>query len=166
MTTIYVNHRLGVVLTDTRTTSTHYNTLFGITIKSYNTYFDDSHKAMYIHDRVFTVSGSVLESDKIIRFLTLGEPIVPANKKEKLSCNCLLVDKNWTLQFIINNGKFWKNFVITTPTWTYGTGSGWDTLSESLKDKENSTLEEVIVAFKTIHIKDEFTNDQIRLYKI
>jgi len=167
MTTIYVNPRLGVVLTDTRTTSTTYNEFFGFTVNERDTFIDNSTKAMYLHDRVFAISGCVEETEKIARYIAFGEPIIPAPKKSKISGNCILVDKNWILQIITNKGEVSKIFFpIPHKNWAWGTGSGWDALKKELSVYDEPTLDEVIAAFKTVHKSDKYTNDQIKLYKI
>ena len=166
MTTVYVNSRLGVVLTDTRTTSTTYNELFGFILNERDEYFDNATKAMYLHDRVFAISGCTTETDKIARYIAFGEPIVPEPKKEKVIGNCVLVDKNWVLQILVENGKTKKIFYPYPKNWSWGTGSGWDALRDALKVYEEPTLDEVIAAFKTVHKSDKYTNDQIKIYKI
>lgn len=165
MTTIYVNHNLGVVLTDTRTTTTHSASLFGFTISSVDTYNDDGLKAIYVHDRIFVESGSCSESTKILQYLVHGTEVKPAPAKHDLNSVCLLVDKNWVLELIIQKGVFKKRFNVVKNTAWYYTGSGSAALAEALKEyNSNITLPEAIDAFKKVHLTDRFTNDQIRIY--
>ncbi|WNV47569.1 hypothetical protein ENKO_466 [Klebsiella phage fENko-Kae01] len=167
MTTIYVNHKLGVVMTDTRTTTTVQETFLGIPIATYDTFNDDGVKAINVHDRIFVESGSCEESTKILQYLAHGTPIKPAPKKYKLLSNCFLVDKNWLLQIYIQKGKVHKRFhVVKEDSW-YCTGSGSNALYEALKVYDfKPTLEEAISAFKTVHFSDRFTSNQVLIYKI
>lgn len=168
MTTIYVNHGLGVVMTDTRTTTTMVESLFGlIPIGTYDVYDDNGIKAIHVHDRIFVESGSCSESTKILQYLTNGTPIIPAHKKHKLISNCFLVDKNWVLQIAIDKGKVIKKFHAVNSSAWFCTGSGGPALYKALKAYDyKPTMEQAIAAFKTVHFSDRFTNSQVNIYQI
>lgn len=168
MTTIYVNHTLGVVMTDTRTTTTYVKSFLGlIPVGTYDVYDDTGIKAIHVHDRIFVESGSCSESTKILRYLTDGTPIEPAHKKHKLISNCFLVDKNWVLQIAIDKGKVIKKFTALGPTAWYSTGSGASALYEALKGYGfNPTMEQAIAAFKTVHFSDRFTSSDVQIYQM
>lgn len=166
MTTVYVNKRLGVVLTDMRTTTSTYREFFGLEFGVVNTFSENTNKAMYIHDRVFAISGCTTETEKVAQYLAYGIPLVPAPKSEKLCANCLYVDKNWILQIILEKGKVQKYFLPIKSGFHCGTGSGWAALEKELKKYSEPTLDEVIAAFKTVHKSDKYTNDQIQIHKI
>lgn len=167
MTTIYVNHNLGVVMTDTRTTTTVMESLFGFLWKSYDRYNDNGIKAIHVHDRIFVESGSCEESTKILQYLTHGIPIKPAHKKHKLISSCFLVDKNWILHIYIKNGKVHKKFNAVSKTAWFTTGSGSEALYDALKVYNfNPTIEQAIAAFKTVHFSDRFTNSHVAIYQM
>lgn len=168
MTTIYVNHTLGIVMTDTRATTTITEYLFGIIpIKKYEVYNDNGLKAIHVHDRIFVESGHCHESTKILRYLTDGTPIKPEHKKLGMRSICFLVDKNWVILFIIDKGKLTKKFIPLSGTSWYSTGSGNAALFEALKVYNfNPTLEEAIAAFKTVHFSDPYTNSYVQIYNM
>lgn len=168
MTTIYVNHKLGVVMTDTRTTTTYIKSFLGLVkVGTYDVYDDSGIKAIHVHDRIFVESGSCSESAKILQYLTDGTPIKPAHKKNKLISNCFLVDKNWVLQIAINKGKIIKKFIALEPDAWYSTGSGADALYKALEAYNfNPSFEQAIDAFKTVHFSDRFTSSDVRIYQI
>lgn len=168
MTTIYVNHKLGVVMTDTRTTTTMVESFLGlIPVGTYDVYDDNGIKAIHVHDRIFVESGSCSESTKILQYLTHGKPIVPAHKKHKLISNCFLIDKNWLLQIAIDKGKVIKKFQPLSPDAWYCTGSGASALYNALKVYDyKPTMEQAIAAFKTVHFSDRFTNNKVNIYQI
>lgn len=167
MTTIYVNHKLGVVLTDTRTTTTITETLFGLPWNSYDEYNDNGVKAIHVHDRIFVESGSCCESTKILQYLTHGTPIIPSHKKYKRTSSCFLVDKNWLLHIYIQKGKVHKKFFALKSDAWYCTGSGAEALKKALEVYNfNPTMDEAIAAFKTVHFSDRFTSNQVRIYNI
>lgn len=168
MTTIYVNHNLGVVMTDTRTTTTMVESFLGlIPVSTYDVYDDNGIKAIHVHDRIFVESGSCSESTKILQYLTHGTPIVPAHKKHKLISSCYLVDKNWVLHITINKGVLKKKFYAVDESAWYCGGSGSEALVESLRVYNfKPTIDEAIAAFKSVHFSDRFTNSYVQIYQM
>lgn len=168
MTTVYVNHGLGVVMTDTRTTTTMVSSFLGlIPVGTYDVYNDNGVKAINVHDRIFVESGSCSESDKILQYLTTGKPIVPAHKKHKLISCCFLVDKNWTLHITINKGVLRKKFYVVDKGSWYSFGSGGEAMKQALAIYGyKPTMEQAIAAFKTVHFSDRFTSSQVQIYNI
>lgn len=168
MTTIYVNHELGVAMTDTRTTTTYDYVIFGcIKVGEHETFNDNTYKAIHVHDRLFIQSGDCGESTKTLQYLIDGTPIVPAPKKQKKSSVCFYVDKNWLLVFTLSKGKVQKKFYALSPDAWYSTGSGGDALSSALeKYNFKPTFEEAISAFKMVSKTDQYTSDKINIYNI
>lgn len=168
MTTIYVNYQLGVVMTDTRTTTTYGEYLFGIfKVGSFEEYNDNGTKAINVHDRIFVESGSCSESAKILQYFIDGTPIKPAHKKHKQISSCLLIDKNWILHISITNGVLKKKFYTPSKTTWYSLGSGADALTEALRVYEfQPTVEQALSAFEIVKQQDSNTGGSTRIYPI
>lgn len=169
MTTVYIDKRCGLVLTDSRVTYTVNRAFLGIfPLRSVDTYNVVSQKSMYIHDRLFTACGNVSDIDKVLNYLVSGDKIIPNRKG---NCHCILIDKEYCIHFVINNGKFEKYVEFIDYNYVFSMGSGSTYMMKSIKLLPKvwngmSLSDFVIKCFSTVHKKDKYTDNNINLYKI
>lgn len=165
MTTVYVNKRLGIAITDSRATSEISRYLFGFfPLTSLPDYQVVSQKAMYINDRLFVASGSVGVINQVAQYFANG--LKPEFTNKKRSCECLLISDEYAIRIIVEKGKWHKDVIFFNKSWVYIMGSGSNVLYEKLKDYTNLTHDDVFNAFRTVKDHDNFTDDNINLYRI
>lgn len=171
MTTVYVDKRAGLVLTDSRVTTTEERKFLGcIPLATKTTYGVVNQKAFYIHDRLFCAAGVVSEIDKVIQYLIYGKPVYPHRTS---SCHCMLIGKEYVIHFIIFKGKLHKHVEFFKSNWCMAIGSGALHISGIryrgdiiINDSEDEVRELIIDAFRQVRIKDIYTDDNVNLYRI
>ncbi len=170
MTTVYIDKRCGLAMTDSRVTSTIERAFLGIfPLQSKNQYSKVLQKSMYIHDRLFLSCGTVSEINKVLRYLVEQKPIVPSRKD---GCHCLLLDKEYCINFVIHNGVLKKFVQFIDKNYVFSMGSGSSHMRNtfndigSLKLNNMSLSEYVIDEFSKVSEKDIYTDNNINLYKI
>lgn len=173
MTTVYVDRRAGIVLTDSRVTRTEKRSLFDfIPLSTKEDFGVVNQKALYVHDRIFTGAGSVNEINKILNFLISGKPVVPSTEQDE-SCQCLLIGKEYAIHLVIHKGKFhkWVEF-YKDEYWSFATGSGSPHISGAgsmglaIITKDKSELCGMIIErFMRVKNLDKYSDDNINLYR-
>lgn len=164
MTTVYIDKRLGVLMTDSRVTSTRPRFFLGIfPLKEKNHYGVVSQKTLYVHDRLFSAAGSVSEIDKVLNYLITGEKVIPS---KKLSCHCVLLSKDYCIHFVLVDGKFVKKLVFLHKDYTFFMGSGGEYMIDAACHEDYSTLQaKVLDTFMKVKNHDCFSDDNINVYR-
>lgn len=168
MTTVYIDKRCGLVITDSRVTSTEQRAFLGIfPLREKKHYFVTSQKSMYVHDRLFTSCGSLSEIDKVLNYLCYGTPVIPSRKN---NCHCVLLDKEYCIHLIVHNGKFIKKTEFIDNNYKFSMGSGspyMDLAIDAIPGLVDVPFHEYVLnQFMKVHTKDEYTDDNIIVYKI
>lgn len=166
MTTVFVSKELGIAITDSRATfqqSRKFLGLFNLTpLPSYKVV---NQKALYVHDRLFLACGSVDTIDKVLQYFINGTKF-KVNKKTP-SCECLLLGKEYGVHLYVYDGKIHKKTIFLEYNFVHFMGSGSSALLRKYyKTLERNTPDEVIDIFKTVHLDDSFTDDNVNLYRI
>lgn len=169
MTTVYVNKRLGIALTDSRATSEIPRSFYGIMKLTPRTeYSVVTQKALYIHDSLFLATGNVDSIGRILNYLTVQT--VPKVDKKTPECECLLLRNDYAVYMNIYKGKFNKRLIYLYENFEFTMGSGYHALWRSLHRQQPNqylmTHEDVLTAFKEVYKYDTFSDDNINLYRI
>lgn len=165
MTTVYVNKRLGIALTDSRATEEvprYFLGHFPLTPIPKKTVVNQ--KAIYIHDRLFLATGSVAIINRIAQYFVTG--VVPYIPNKKQSCECLLVGDEYSIKVTVEKGKFKKKVLFTKNDFYCIMGSGTKILFDLLKIDGTETANDVIKQFRKVTRYDPYTDDNINLYRI
>lgn len=166
MTTVYIDKKAGLVLTDSRITYTNKRYFLGLfPLKSEEVYGSTTQKSMYIHDRLFTAAGSVADINKVLDYLISGNPVIPSRRGNS---HCILIDKNYCIHFIMINGEFKKYVEFTDNDYTFMIGSGSAFLQTTacfwLEGEERQ--EYIFEQFNKVHKRDPYSDDNIKVYRI
>ncbi|ELW0836412.1 hypothetical protein ACRYKS_25095 [Escherichia coli] len=164
MTTVYIDKRLGVLLTDSKVTSTEQRSFLNLfPLKPKLSYGVVSQKTLYVHDRLFSACGEVSEINKVLRYLISQETVIP---DRKASCHCVLVSKDYIIHLIVNKGKFTKKIDYLHNDYTFFMGSGGEyMLDAAVHEEYNTLLDKVFDTFMDVHNHDIYTDDNINVYR-
>lgn len=171
MTTVYVDKRAGIVITDSRVTNTETRNLLGfIPLSKIEKFAVVNQKALYIHDRIFTGAGSVSEINKILQNLIFGTPVYPDDEE---SCHCLLIGKEYVIHLISFKGKFHKVVEFYKDQyWSLAIGSGSKYISGAshmgtaiLTHDTEELCSMIIDKFRLVKNKDVYSDDNINIYR-
>ncbi|GCJ80449.1 Uncharacterised protein [Escherichia coli] len=164
MTTVYIDKRLNLLITDSRVTSTIPRNLFGFfPLRPKYQYGVVNQKTLYVHDRLFSASGAVSEIDKVLDWLINKVPVIP---DRKLSCHCVLLSKDYVIHMILTKGKFIKKLEYLHEDYTFFMGSGGEYMVDAAIHEEHTTLyDKVFSTFMDVHNHDCFTDDNINVYR-
>ncbi|EMR6006032.1 hypothetical protein WJW27_002738 [Escherichia coli] len=164
MTTVYIDKRLNLLITDSRVTLTIPRNLFGIfPLKPKYQYEVVNQKTLYVHDRLFSASGTISEIDKVLNWLINKEPVIP---HKKLGCHCVLLSKDYIIHMNISNGKFTKKLQYLHEDYTFFMGSGGEYMVDAAIHEDTTTLcNKVFSTFMDVHNHDSFTDSNINVYK-
>lgn len=168
MTTVYIDKRCGLAMTDSRVTSTMKRAFLGIfPVQDKSFYNVVLQKSMYIHDRLFLACGNVAEINKVLNYLCIGEQVIPSRKD---SCQCVLLDKEYCIHLIIYKGKFYKKTQFIGNDFVLAMGSGSPYMKraqDAIPGLLNVSLSDFVLdQFSKVHNKDVYTDDNINIYKI
>jgi hypothetical protein len=165
MTTVYIDKRLGVLLTDSKVTSCEKRSFLGIfPLKPKFIYGIVTQKSLYVHDRLFSACGNVSEINKVLNYLISQEPVIP---DRKASCHCVLLSKDYVIHLISTKGVFHKKLEYLHPDYTFFMGSGGEyMLDAAVHEEYNTLLDKVLNTFMDVHNHDNFTDDNINVYRI
>lgn len=168
MTTVYVNKRLGLALTDSRVSTEYERSFFGLfNLTSTYEYSVTPQKALYVHDRLFLSSGNVSTINKVLAMLVDNRK---PNFDKKESCDCFLVDPNYVVIISISKGTMSKRTIFSKKNFEISMGSGSNHLmkliKEGLDEAAELTEQYVIEQFRKVTNYDKYTDDNINLYRI
>lgn len=176
MTTVYVNHNLGIVLTDSRSTSIEECSFMEkIFHKLFRTspacYFEVvPQKALFFADRILACSGDVSEIDKYLNHLFFKTAFV---RDKKTNFSMLLVGASWVLKiWSFHEEKVHKKLfpIGQQGIGMFGIGSGSTYLNSIIwgtpeKPISSFTEEYVISEFAKCTTKDKFSDTNVNLFR-
>ena len=178
MTTIYLNHKLGLLITDSRATQTEvafnfWNYVFPKIFKSkINTVGHTvvSQKSVWLYDKLFTASGNVWQIDKYLNYIIFGQEPNFAPEPE-YNFNAMLISKSWVLCLDCECGKLSKQFycIGQNGTFTVSMGSGADHIihlvyGNDMVNVKDLTEEYIISEFRNNVVLDPHSDDNINVY--
>lgn len=166
MTTVYIDKKAGLVLTESRITYTTKRYFLGLfPVKSKEVYGSTNQKSMYIHDRLFTAAGSVFDINKVLNYLISGTEVLPSRHG---NCHCILLDEYYCIHFIILNGKFKKyiEYIDKDYTFTMGSGSGYLNTTSCFWLEGEDRQKYIVEQFMKVHKRDKYSDDDIKIYRI
>lgn len=170
MTTVFVSKRLGLAMTDSRVTYSTSRYLAGVfPLTPSIRYGVVNQKALYIHDRLFLASGDVKTITYIMQYLVSQIPVQDRIDKDTPSCDALLIGKDYAIHMTVYKGKFRKRTIFFDNDWVCIMGSGSPALSHMLYRKYNPlsfTTDYAIQEFSKVKDADQYTDDNINLYRI
>ncbi|EON7637039.1 hypothetical protein ABV23_RS00910 [Escherichia coli] len=164
MTTVYVDKRVGLLLTDSRvTTSTERYFLGLFPLKPKKQYGVVTQKSLYIHDRLFSAAGSVNEINKVLMYLIYGDIVLPSRKE---NCHCVLLSKDYCIHLGTKNGKFFKYLEFMHEEYVFFMGSGGEYMVDAaVHENQDTLLQKIFSTFKEVKNHDEYTDDNINVYQ-
>lgn len=164
MTTVYIDKRVGLLLTDSRVTATQERYFMGLfPLKPKNLYGVVGQKTLYVHDRLFSAAGSVSEINKVLTYLIKGVKVLPSRKG---SCHCVLLSKDYCIHLGTNNGKFFKKLEFLHNEYVFFFGSGGEYMVDAaIHENPDTLLDKIFSTFKEIKNHDEYTDDNINVYQ-
>lgn len=179
MTTIYLNHNLGLLVTDSRATETEiefcfWNRVLPFFFKPKVHFIGNkviAQKSLWVHDNLFTASGSVEQIDQYLNHLIFGT--TPCYKTSKqFNFNALLIGRSWVLCIDCESGKVTKQFycVGQNGRFNLSMGSGGNLVSHLVQGNENVRAKDlseeyVLREFKEHVVNDPYSDDNINIYR-
>lgn len=165
MTTVYLDKRAGLLLTDSRITYTTPRALWNLfPLRSKEKYGITTQKSLYVHDRLFSAAGSVSEINKILNYLINGEIVIP---DRKANCHCILISKDYCIHLGTFKGKFFKYVEFMDNDYVYSTGSGSPYMVDAkIHYQEDTLLDKIFSTFMKVKDHDPYSDDNINVYKL
>lgn len=179
MTTIYLNHNLGLLVTDSRatTTVTEYSMLslmlprfFNPKVKVISNSVVPS-KSLWIHDALFTASGDVQQVDAYLNHLLLGKEL-ELEKRSAFNFNALLIGRSWVKCIDVLDGKLSSEFYCVGQNGRFNAslGSGSPHIKHLVHgDKKVScndmTEEYILEEFAKCAVKDPYSDDNLNIFR-
>lgn len=164
MTTVYVDKRAGLVLTDSRVSWTEKRMFLGLfPLKDKFHCGLAGQKSMYIHDRLFCAAGSVPSINKVLNYLVCGS-VVKADYNS--NCHCMLISKNYVIHLITYNGKFSKSVEFIGNDYTYIIGSGAPYMIDAkMHDDQETLVDKIFKTFQNVKNHDIYSDDNIQIHR-
>lgn len=168
MTTILVDYKDGLVMTDSRVTVSkgYWIRLFNRTVLEWSKETQTkicNQKAIFLHDRLFTGAGDSDDISHLLSHLALG---VKLELSSDANFTALLIDKNWILEFNCNKGIMKKKLRLLSKENWLTIGSGKKVLASELNAITSWSPKSVMKAFGRVTLRDKYTDDNLNIYKI
>lgn len=176
MTTIYVNHERGLVLTDSCVTTVEswtYHTMASYylpwffkpkTVEKILRQTQTNQKAFWVHDRIFAGSGSCSGIEKYISNLVAKTNFTFDEDDDFFGT---LVGASWVLKVKVKDGKLTTKFDAIGAGYTLAFGSGGINLTKLVMsdDKDLGEDLDIINAFKCGAALDQYSDTNVNIYR-
>lgn len=165
MTTILIDKRIGLIITDSRVTQFENKSFLGIRFRKDVRHYVAPQKALYVHDRLFLACGNVDQGiDVLLNSLINKQDIFKARFKKGSEFNAFLIDKCWMVIFRCRGGKLSKKTVFLGKHTRFSAGSGGRYLTECFEMK-NTDPHHALRVFSRVKNFDKATDDNMNIYR-